>query len=102
MKQDKTIEKCFLIDTNRELVVEPEVCSIEYDSDDTVDINNDDGFYRVILHTYCCNCGADVNISFPIYPESISESEERFGKPLRCSNCNVLQIKKIKFYVRKL
>ena len=93
-------EKCFPIDANKELVVEPGVCFGGYGSDGTVDIDNDDGFYRIVLHTTCCSCGVDVNISFLVGSGNVSESMEWIERPLRCPKCNVLQIKKIRFYVR--
>lgn len=83
------------------LVIEPGMCFDGYGSEDTTQIQVlDDCRLRVTLHTTCYCCHRQIAVNF-LLDSHIPATPTWRNETVHCKECDVWQIKKIRYYAEE-
>jgi hypothetical protein len=83
------------------VVIEPGVCFGGYGADDRIQVKvTDAGWLDVTMDTTCCRCSEPMSIRFFLDSNIPAETSWSY-RSVRCEKCNVLQLKKIRYYAKE-
>jgi len=83
------------------IVIEPGVCFGGYGAEDRIHVKiTDEGLLDVTMGTTCCYCSKPMSVRF-FLDSYIPKETEWSSRNVRCKNCDVLQVKKIRYYLEE-